>query len=162
MNTPPHKLLDTTGLYILRLLHQNARLSYAEIGRRVHLSTPAVIDRIEKMEEAEIITGYHAQISSTALGYTVTAIVTVTTDPVHYPIVQQIVQDTVEIETCDHVTGAASFIMRVSATSLERLEQVITKFSHIATTNTAMVMSSFDTSGAVSGRIEAFQAWDAD
>jgi Lrp/AsnC family leucine-responsive transcriptional regulator len=157
MNMPPHKLLDTTGLHILRLLHQNARLPYAEIGRRVHLSTPAVIDRIEKMEEAGIITGYHAQISSAALGYTVAAIVTVTTEPVHYPTIQQIVQDTVEIETCDHVTGPASFIMRVSATSLERLEQVITKFSNIATTDTAIVMSSLDTSDAVSGRIEALQ-----
>jgi Lrp/AsnC family leucine-responsive transcriptional regulator len=157
MNTSPHKLLDTTGLHILRLLYQNARLSYAEIGRRVHLSTPAVIDRIEKMEEAEIITGYHAQISPTSLGYTVAAIITVTTEPVHYPTIRQIVQDTVEIETCDHVTGAASFIMRVSAPSLEQLEQVIAKFSNIATTDTAMVLSSLDTSDAVSGRIEALQ-----
>jgi Lrp/AsnC family leucine-responsive transcriptional regulator len=157
MNTSPHKLLDTTGLHILRLLYQNARLSYAEIGRRVHLSTPAVIDRIEKMEEAEIITGYHAQISPASLGYTVAAIITVTTEPVHYPTIRQIVQDTVEIETCDHVTGAASFIMRVSAPSLEQLEQVIAKFSNIATTDTAMVLSSLDTSDAVSGRIEALQ-----
>jgi Lrp/AsnC family transcriptional regulator, leucine-responsive regulatory protein len=157
MNTSPHKLLDTTGLHILRLLYQNARLSYAEIGRRVHLSTPAVIDRIEKMEEAGIITGYHVQISPASLGYTVAAIITVTTEPVHYPTIRQIVQDTVEIEACDHVTGAASFIMRVSAVSLEQLERVIAKFSSIATTDTAMVLSSLDTSDAVSGRIEALQ-----
>ena len=73
------------------------------------------------------------------------------------PTIRQIVQDTVEIEACDHVTGAASFIMRVSAVSLEQLERVIAKFSSIATTDTAMVLSSLDTSDAVSGRIEALQ-----
>lgn len=150
-----HKLLDATNIHILRLLHQNARLSYTEIGRQVHLSTPAVIERIEKMEEARIITGYHAQIAPEALGYSISAIITLTTEPIHYPIVRQIVRDSIEIESCDHVTGAASFIMRISATSLEQIEKVLEQFAHIGTTDTAMVMSSVDTSDVVTSRIDA-------
>ena len=91
------KLLDTTGRQILHLLYTDARLSYAEIGRRVHLSTPAVIERIEKLEAAGVIRGYTAQVDPAILGYTVTAIVTLTTTPAHYPLVAQIVEAALEI-----------------------------------------------------------------
>jgi Lrp/AsnC family leucine-responsive transcriptional regulator len=130
-------------------------MSYAEISRRVHLSTPAVIERIEKMEEAGIITGYRASINPAALGYTISAQVTLTTDPVHYPTVRRIVSDSVEIESCDHVTGSAAFVMRVSAGSVEQLERVIGQFAAIGSTQTAIIMSSLDTSGTTLTRINA-------
>lgn len=160
MTSQHHKLLDTTGRHILRLLAEDARMSYAEIARRVHLSTPAVIERITRMEETGIITGFVAAVDHRLLGYTVTAIVTLKTEPVHYPLVQRIVSSSLQVEQCDHVTGAASFVMRVSASSIAHLEEFIRQFAPIGSTDTAIVMSSLDTSDLTRKRIDA-QSEDA-
>src|SRR4030065_537824 len=58
MTLDPDKLLDSTGWQILLELEANARLSFAELGRRVGLSLPAVAERLRRMEDAGIITGY--------------------------------------------------------------------------------------------------------
>ena len=69
------KILDGTGWQLLQELQQNARLSYSELGQRVGLSAPAIADRIRKMEEAGIITGYRAEVNMSKLGLPVMAIV---------------------------------------------------------------------------------------
>src|SRR5256885_887454 len=69
------KLLDETGWLLLQELQLNARLSYSELGQRVGLSSPAVADRMRKMEEAGIISGYHAEVNLAKLGLPVSAIV---------------------------------------------------------------------------------------
>ncbi len=148
MDSKIKKLLDSTGRKIIELLIQDARLSYAEIGRQVHLSTPAVIERIEKLETAGIITGYQAQINPKLLGYDVSAFVTLTTDPAYYDIVTNIVNQTLEIESCDHVTGSASFILRIRAKSVQQIEVVIQQFNSIGTTDTTLILSSFKSSNA--------------
>jgi Lrp/AsnC family leucine-responsive transcriptional regulator len=139
------KLLDAIGIKILRLLMDNARINYSEIARQVHLSTPAVIERIEKMEDAGIISGYHTDINPKSLGYVIQAVVMLTTDAIHYPTVQKIVTDTPEVETCDHVTGSVAFIMRVRMRSIENLENFIGQFTPIGSTQTFIIMSSLDT-----------------
>src|SRR5690349_13549424 len=69
------RLLDETGWQLLNALQQQARLSYSELGQRVGLRAPAVSERIRKLEEAGIITGYHAQINHALVGLPVTAII---------------------------------------------------------------------------------------
>src|SRR4030042_4992706 len=69
------KLLDATGWQILRELEANARLSFAELGRRVGLSLPAVAERVRKMEDAGIITGYRAQVDPARVGLPIRAFV---------------------------------------------------------------------------------------
>ena len=61
-NLRTDKLLDQIGWRLLQELQINGRLSYAELGRRVGLTTPAVVERVKRMEEAGIIVGYHADI----------------------------------------------------------------------------------------------------
>src|SRR4030067_3701520 len=67
------KLLDATAWQILRELEANARLSFAELGRRVGLSLPAVAERVRKMEDAGIITGYRAQVNPAQVGLPICA-----------------------------------------------------------------------------------------
>ena len=69
------KLLDETGWRLLVELQENGRLSYKELGQRVGLSLPSVAERVRKMEEAGIITGYHAQINLTRVGFPVLSII---------------------------------------------------------------------------------------
>src|SRR5690606_42076999 len=78
------RLLDAVGRRILEELQRDARLSYAELGRRVHLSTPAVAERVRRMEEAGIITGYHAAVNPAALGLPIRAILRVRARPRRY------------------------------------------------------------------------------
>jgi Lrp/AsnC family leucine-responsive transcriptional regulator len=63
----PHKP-DATDWQLLALLQADARLSFSELGRRVNLSTPAVAERVRKLEDAGIIRGYHAEIDASLLG----------------------------------------------------------------------------------------------
>lgn len=147
------KLLDNTGLAILDLLSEDARLSYAEIARRVHLSTPAVIDRMEKMEAEGIITGYQTKINQAVLGYKVKAIVMLTTEPRQYDLIKRIVTQSPEVESCDHVAGAVSFVMHVGANSIEHLESFIQQFSPIGTTQTLIIMSSVEMESITRKRI---------
>jgi len=69
------RLLDETGWQLLSALQQRARLSYSELGQRVGLSAPAVSERVKKLEEAGVITGYHAAINLAKVGLPVKAII---------------------------------------------------------------------------------------
>src|SRR5947207_377578 len=75
--TPPNhqKLLDDYGWKILRELQKNARVSFAELGRRVGLSTPAVLERVRRLEESGIIKGYHAELDAAKAGFPITAFI---------------------------------------------------------------------------------------
>ena len=69
------KLLDQIGWKLLHELQRHGRLSYAELGRRVGLTTPAVVERVRRMEEAGIIIGYHADIDPLKVGMPITAFI---------------------------------------------------------------------------------------
>ncbi|MBL8191925.1 MAG: Lrp/AsnC family transcriptional regulator, partial [Acidobacteria bacterium] len=75
MNSQDEKLLDDIGWHLLEELQADARTSYAELGRRVGLSTPAVMERVHKMEKAGIITGYRAEVNPEKVGFQVTAFI---------------------------------------------------------------------------------------
>lgn len=77
MSSHDEKLLDDIGWRLLEELQEDARLSYTELGRRVGLSTPAVMERIHKMEDAGIIMGYRAEVNPEKIGFHVTAFVRV-------------------------------------------------------------------------------------
>ncbi len=63
------RLLDETGWHLLEALQENARLSFSELGQRVGLSSPAVAERVRRMEDAGIITGYRAEVNTAKIGY---------------------------------------------------------------------------------------------
>jgi Lrp/AsnC family leucine-responsive transcriptional regulator len=69
------RLLDATGWQLLSALQEQARLSYSELGQRVGLSAPAVSELVRRLEEAGVITGYHAEINRALVGLPVTAII---------------------------------------------------------------------------------------
>ena len=81
-NLRTDKLLDQIGWKLLNELQINGRLSYAELGRRVGLTTPAVVERVKRMEEAGIIIGYHADVDPMKVGMPITAFIRVQVSPV--------------------------------------------------------------------------------
>ena len=77
-------MLDEIDRKILRELQEDARTSYAELGRRVGLTTPAVIERVHKLEDAQIITGYRAEIDTSKVGLPITAFIRMSITGVDY------------------------------------------------------------------------------
>jgi Lrp/AsnC family transcriptional regulator, leucine-responsive regulatory protein len=136
------KLLDETGWHLLHELQQNARLSYTELGQRVGLSLPAVAERVRKMEEAGIITGYHAEVNLSKLGMPVQAVIHlqgIGGQSCQHAVSQ--VSGIPEVLECLRVTGSDSIVVRVVATSLDHLARVIDQLSLYGIPATSIVRS---------------------
>lgn len=136
------KLLDDTGWQLLDALQQNARLSYSELGLRVGLSSPAVAERIRRMEDAGIISGYHAEINRAKVGFPITAIIRMSSSTggscTH---LTTFALEIPEVLECNRVTGSDALIMKVMATSIEHLEAIIDRLSAHGQLTTSIVLS---------------------
>jgi Lrp/AsnC family leucine-responsive transcriptional regulator len=136
------RLLDRTGLKILHALQQNARISFSELGRQVALSSPAVAERVRKMEEVGIIGGYHARVEPEKVGLPIMAFVLLKTRAEKYPDIILLARRLPQILECHHVSGGESFIMKVIASSIPHLEDLIERLSPFGETSTLVVLSS--------------------
>jgi Lrp/AsnC family transcriptional regulator, leucine-responsive regulatory protein len=136
------KLLDEIGWHILRELQENARLSFAELGRRVGLSIPAVTERVRRMEDAGIITGYHAEIDPEKIGLPITAFIRMNIVGDMTPRLTALLKELPEISECHRGTGGDSFIMKVNVASVHHLERLIDRLLPFGTTTTSIVLSS--------------------
>ncbi len=136
------RLLDETGWHILEALQENARLSFSELGQRVGLSSPAVAERVRRMEDAGIITGYRAEVNTAKIGYPITAIIRVSNSPgercTRLTASTQVISEVLE---CYRVTGSDSLIMKVMASSVEHLESLIDRISEHGQLTTSIVLS---------------------
>src|SRR6267378_6976764 len=141
-NLKSDKLLDQIGWKLLQELQINGRLSYAELGRRVGLTTPAVVERVKRMEEAGIIVGYHADIDPMKVGMPITAFIRMSVVGDVFTRITSVVKNSPEVVECHRGTGADSFIMKVHVHSVEHLESLIDRLTPYGTTSTSIVLSS--------------------
>ena len=139
---PETTMLDEIDRNILKELQTDARTSYAEMGRRVGLTTPAVIERVRKLEDAGVITGYRAEIDTAKIGLPITAFVRMSITGVDYSRIIAVAESTNEILECHRGTGGDSFIMKVAVASVEHLQEIIDKLTPYGITTTAIVLSS--------------------
>ena len=135
------QLLDTTDLRLLHELQDNARLSLAELGRRVGLSAPAVTERLARLERDGVILGYRAALNPRALGYTLSAVIRIRPAPRQLHEVAQLARDTPEVVDCRRITGEDCFIMTAHVRSVEHLEEVIDSFALHGQTTSSIVQS---------------------
>lgn len=135
-------MLDEIDRKILKELQEDARTSYAELGRRVGLTTPAVIERVRKLEDAGIIMGYRAEIDTAKVGLPITAYVRMSISGVDYSHIIEVAQQSAEVLECHRGTGGDSFIMRVVLSSVEHLQEVIDRLTPYGITTTTIVLSS--------------------
>ena len=134
--------IDEIDRKVLNELQQDARISYAELGRRVGLTTPAVIERVRKLEDAGVITGYRAEIDAAKVGLPITAFVRMSITGVDYSHIIEVAEQSNEVLECHRGTGGDSFIMKVAVSSVEHLQQIIDKLTPYGITTTAIVLSS--------------------
>lgn len=134
--------LDGTNLRLLEELQEDARLSNAELGRRVGLSAPAVAERLARMEDDGVITGFHAAIDPRALGYTLSAILRIRPAPRQLSTVAGLARDTPEVVECHRMTGEDCFFMKLHVRDVGHLEEVIDAFAFHGQTTTSILQSS--------------------
>ena len=135
-------MIDEIDWKILVELQNDARTSYAELGRRVGLTTPAIIERVKKLEEAGVITGYRVEIDTSKVGLPVTAFIRMSITGIDYSHIIEVVQESEEVLECHRGTGGDSFIIKVAVASVEHLQIIIDKLTPYGITTTAIVLSS--------------------
>jgi len=135
-------LLDQTGKKLLSALQENARFSFAELGRRIGLSPAATAERLRRLEEAGVIKGYRVEIDREALGLPILAIVRLSCDGAMYRPFLKAVQTLDSVVECHHVAGGDAFILKVVASSVEQLERLVEKLLNFGVPTTSIVFSS--------------------
>jgi Lrp/AsnC family transcriptional regulator, leucine-responsive regulatory protein len=131
--------LDQTDLRIVSELLAEGRISLAELGRRVSLSSPAVAERVKRLEQAGVITGYHAQIDLRKFGYQLTAIVRVRPAPGRLPKIPELAQQLSEVTECHRITGEDCFYLKVQLRSIDELSHILDRFLEFGETTTSIV-----------------------
>src|SRR5262245_58231462 len=99
------RVLDAINRRLLAELQHDARLSLAELGRRVSLTAPAVGERLQRLEESGIVCGYHAELDPRALGYALSAVIRIRPVAHELPRVADVARRTPEVVECHRITG---------------------------------------------------------
>ena len=133
--------VDEIGMNIIDALQTDARVTYSDIGRKVGLSSPAVAERVYKMEEAGIIKGYHADVAPEFLGHAVMAFVTLTTQSEKYPQIFKLASRLDEVMECHHISGQESLILKLGSGSVSHLDELVRQLSRFGETKTSIVLS---------------------
>ena len=140
-----HADLDSIDRHILRLMQENCRLPLAKIGEQVGLSAPSVNERVRKLEESGVITGYHAVLDARLVGQDVTAFIGVSIGhPKGIGRFEDFVEDLDDVLECHHVTGGHTLLIKVKTTDTSSLEELIRRLRSIegvVRTETMIVLS---------------------
>ena len=134
-------LLDALNWKILQCLQENARQTNTDIGRKVGISSPAVSERIRKMEDMGVITAYTTKISPFELGYQLKAIITIRAFMGKLKPFLQIVNTYDEVLNCYRITGNENIVMEVVLNNQKHLESFIDQLISYGETKTQIVLS---------------------
>jgi Lrp/AsnC family transcriptional regulator, leucine-responsive regulatory protein len=136
-----HKGTDQVDRKILHQLSSDARLSLAELGRRIKLSPSATAERVRRLESLELIQGYRADLNLQALGLSITAFVRLTCDGNRYRSFLKFLPSLDAVQECHHITGGDAFLLKVMLPSVPQLEDLIEKLLPFGSPTTSMVLS---------------------
>jgi Lrp/AsnC family leucine-responsive transcriptional regulator len=134
--------MDSYGRQLLDELQANARLSVAELGRRIDLSPTATAERLRQMEETGILRGYTVEIDREALGLDVMAFIRISCNGLQYHRLLEFVQTLEEVRECHHLTGGDDLLLKVTTTNMNDLEALIEALLPYGTPITSLVLSS--------------------
>jgi Lrp/AsnC family leucine-responsive transcriptional regulator len=135
------QLIDETNRRIIEELQAEARLSMAELGRRVSLSPPAVAERVQRLERAGVITGYHASVNPKAIGYPLAAVVRVRPLSRQLHKIPEVAREIPEVVECYRITGEDCFFVKLHLRAMEDLEPILDRFVLYGQTTTSIVHS---------------------
>lgn len=141
--------IDELNWKILHFLQENARESYATIGRKIGLTAPAVAERVKKMEDLGIIEGYNAKVSPALVGYQLKAIITLKAFMGKLKPFLEIAPKLREVVNCYRITGNENIVMEVVLKDQFHLEEFIDTLIHYGETRTHIILSNVITNAPV-------------
>ena len=143
MTPNPERLLDAVDWKLLALLQEDARRSFSRLGRAVGLSPPAVAERVRRLEEAGVLTGYHAAVDPARVGKPILAFMRLSeVGDRGERMTEQVIASTPEMLECHRVTGTDSYVLKVVAESITHLEALIDRCVPYGHVTTSLVLSS--------------------
>jgi Lrp/AsnC family leucine-responsive transcriptional regulator len=132
---------DDKDWILIELIQADARVSFAELGRRAGLSPPAAAERLRRLEDAGVILGYHARISHSHFGLPLLIFIEIQVKRPDYTRFQKAVQKLTWILECHHVAGRASFILKAAVPDTQGLELLIGHLGQFGDTTTTLALS---------------------
>jgi Lrp/AsnC family leucine-responsive transcriptional regulator len=133
--------IDPVDARIVAELQRDARLSFAELGRRIALSSPAVAERVQRLERSGVLRGYHADVDPRALGLSLSAVIRIRPAPGQLRNVAEAAVETPEVVDCQRITGEDCYLMQAHVRDVDHLEEVIDRFAALGQTTTSIVQS---------------------
>ncbi len=141
--------MDKLNWAILEELQKNARISFSEIGRKIGLTSPAVTERVRKMEDSGIIDSYRVNLSHQKTGYQLRAMITLRAFTGRLKAFLETVKDYKEVVNCYRITGNENIIMEVILRDQVHLEKLIDKLITYGETRTHIILSNVIKDGPV-------------
>ncbi|MFE2233086.1 Lrp/AsnC family transcriptional regulator [Streptomyces sp. NPDC059442] len=133
--------LDATAWAILDELQRDGRIALTELARRVNLSASATTERVRRLEAAEVITGYRAEVDLERTGYMALAVVRLKYPGTRHEPLRQLLAERSEILECLRTTGEDCYVLKVAATSMAQLEEIVDALARFGSTTTNLVLS---------------------
>jgi Lrp/AsnC family transcriptional regulator, leucine-responsive regulatory protein len=134
--------IDPVNVRLLDELRRNPRISMSELARRLDMSSPAVTDRVQRLEDNGVITGYRLELDPRALGWPVAAFVRIRPGPGQLNRIADLARATPEVVECHRITGEDCFLMKVYVAEIDKLEEVLDRFLMYGQTTSSIVQSS--------------------
>jgi Lrp/AsnC family leucine-responsive transcriptional regulator len=132
--------MDKYDRKILACLGENARISYAELARRVNLSAPAVTERIDKLERAGVITGYRIGVDLAKIGRPIICLIELTVKHLEFHATVAQLRAMPEVVECYAITGTGGLLIKVAMESMAELQQLIARLMAFGDTRTSIVI----------------------
>jgi Lrp/AsnC family leucine-responsive transcriptional regulator len=140
--TPLAEAIDPVNIRVLEELQRDPRLTMSELGRRVGMSSPAVTERVRRLEEAGVIQGYRLDLNPAALGLPITAYIRIRPSPGQLSKIAELAQQIPEVVECHRVTGEDCFILKVHIPAIDQLDRLLDCFLLYGSTTTSLIQSS--------------------
>src|SRR6266699_1193659 len=138
----PYEEIDAVNRRVLEELLQDPRLTMSELGRRVGMSSPAVTERVRRLEEAGVIQGYRLELNPAALGLPITVYIRIRPSPGQLSKIVELAQQIPEVVECHRVTGEDCFILKVLIPAIDQLDRLLDCFLLYGSTTTSLIQSS--------------------
>jgi len=138
----PSALLDDVNRRLLYELQANPRVSMSALARQVGMSAPAVTERVQRLEQAGVITGYRVEIDPAALGLPVAAFARIRPTPGQLPKIAALAKRSPEVSECHRITGEDCFLIKLHAPTIQAIEEILDRFLVHGNTVTSIVVSS--------------------
>jgi Lrp/AsnC family transcriptional regulator, leucine-responsive regulatory protein len=134
--------IDAANWRILEELQRDPRITMSELGRRIGMSSPAVTERVRRLEEAGIICGYRLEVNPAALGLPIAAYIRIRPNPGQLPRIAELAQQIPEVVECHRVTGEDCFILKAYIPAIDQLDRLLDSFLLYGSTTTSIIQSS--------------------